>query len=158
MRAKFINEKFTEKSDPIVDMGIGPNKYSPTFDYKKIERKINKLKKLGYVVQKKLNGSEKYGYSLYWKIGMPGYRNHEGIGYHFTFKDDHDYFFHNSHSGPIEKPSTSPGSTWNTHSEKPGPGGWYTFDDKYILNQIDQLAALAERKKEDANNLKNIKY
>lgn len=154
MRAKFINEKFQEKSDPVVDMGIGMNKRSPQFDYKKIERKINKLKHLGYVVQKTLNGSEKYGYSYYWKIGIPGYRNHEGLGYHFVHIDNSDYFFHNSHSGPIENPSTSLGSTWNVHSEKPGPGGWYTFDDKYILNQIEKLAASAERKKEEVKNPK----
>lgn len=154
MRARFINEKFQEKSDPIVDMGVGINKRSPQFDYNKIERKINKLKKLGYVVKKELSGSEKYGYSYYWKIGIPGYRNHEGLGYHFVHIDKPDYFFHNSHSGPIGNPGKSPGSIWNVHSEKPGPGGWYTFDDKYILNQIDRLAASAERKKEEVRNPK----
>lgn len=38
MRAKFINEKFTEKSDPIRDMGIGIPKYpgfTPMFILKK---------------------------------------------------------------------------------------------------------------------------
>lgn len=154
MRAKFINEKFSEKTDPIVDMGVGLNKRSPQFDYKKIERKINKLKKLGYVVQKNLTGSEKYGYSYYWKIGVPGYRNHEGIGYHFVIGNESDYFYHNTHSGPIDNPSKSPNGTWNNHSKTPGPGGWYTFDDKYILNVIKQLEDSAENKKEEAKNSK----
>ena len=152
MKAKFINEKFIENSDPIVDMGIGINKRSPQFDYKKIERKINKLKKLGYVVKKEFKGNEKYGYSYYWTIGIPEYRNHTGIGYRFVRIDKPDYFFHNSHSGPVENPGKSPGSVWNNNSETPGPGGWYTFDDKYILDVIDSLAKSAESKKEEAKN------
>jgi len=154
MRAKLVFEKFTEKSDPIVDMGIGMNKVAAQFDYKKIERKINKLKHLGYTVQKTLNGSEKYGYSYYWKIGIPGYRNHEGIGYHFVHGDKPDYFYHNSHSGPIDNPSTQLGNVWNNHSKTPGPGGWYTFDDNYILNELKQLADSAEKRKEEVKNPK----
>lgn len=128
------------------------NERAPQFDYKKIERKINKLKQLGYTVQKQLTGSEKYGHSIYWKIGIPGYRNHTGIGYHFVHGNETDYFYHNSHSGPINKPDTAPNAVWNTHSKTPGPGGWYTFDDKYILDDIKHLADTAEKNKEEAKN------
>lgn len=120
----------------------------PQFDPKKIRRRIMSLRKLGYIVTEKVNyeSTSKNGWyspgSTYWRIGKPDEKHHIGIGYINVnnVKPCTDYYFHNGHSGNILTPNESLGSTWNhSNKNKPGPGGWYTFDEAYVKNIIDNL-------------------
>lgn len=127
----------------------------PRFDHNKIRQAIMDLEKMGYIVVEKitpaytLNGRYDSG-SIYWRIGKPDNDYHVGIGYcHVNDKDTkrphQDYYYHNGHSGGVlahtySEPVEEAGSTWNYCSkDKPGPGGWYTFDESYIVDVIDKL-------------------
>lgn len=65
-------------------------------------------------------------------------KSHIGIGLHAK---DIPYFFHNSHSGSIAKPSEALGSVWNfkegKYSDK--PKGWYTLSTREIEHIIDNI-------------------
>lgn len=149
MRAKKINEAI--KHMPGMEIIPPPPKYN----YKKFRKYFLDLRKLGYIVKEEESTSN-YGRNIYWKIGSPEGTGFTGVGYKFPnvrkktvgsfgrieYEEQGDYFFHNSHSGNINKPSTAPNSVWNFSKMPnggPGPEGWYTFDDKYVLDVIESL-------------------
>lgn len=152
MRAKKVNEAIKHLTPR--------DKSEPRFDYKTIRKILLSLKKLGYIVQEEDTlATPNRSRHIYWKIGNPEGKNFTGIGYSFPnvskkekrygveeYEETGDYFYHNSHSGNINHPNTSIGSVWNHHSEKPGPGGWYTFDDNYIFAEISRLVKDAPKR------------
>jgi hypothetical protein len=120
------------------------NSSDKRFDAPYIESRIKALASKGYIVKK--TRQEPDG-SWYYKIQKPENANNDigtGIGYtafeYKTTKPKTDYFYHNSHGSDDNKL----GNVWNRSKDSsgnPGPGGWYTFDQKYIEQVIDNLAS-----------------
>lgn len=112
------------------------------FNGPEIEGKIKALASKGYIVTQKK--SEPDG-SWYYKIQDQKNASNDigtGIGYKaFAYKStdpNTDYFYYNSHGSDDNKL----GNVWNHKtSNSPGPGGWYTFDQSYIENVINDLAS-----------------
>jgi biotin operon repressor len=107
-----------------------------------IEKKIQALVDKGYTIRKQ---NSKPDGSWYYKIQEPIDLNTDrgiGIGYSaFSYNStepNEDYFYHNSHGNDDNKI----GNVWN-HSSKgnPGPGGWYTFNQEYIENELNTLSS-----------------
>ena len=149
MRAKTLDEAI--KHMPGRDIKPPP----PKFNFNKIRKCMIDLKKnYGYIVYESDTISTfDNGRDVYWKIGKPDGTGFVGLGYSFpavrmktdkwgenpTYEDQTDYYFHNSHSGNINKPSTALNGVWNHSGKNPGPGGWYTFDEEYILKEIQNI-------------------
>ncbi len=138
-----INSKSTPKEKP------SPTLSGKRFDGPYIEKKINSLASKGYIIKKQRSESDG---SWYYKIQEPedlGTDRGIGIGYtafeYKTTKPNTDYFYHNSHGNDDNKL----GNVWNHKtSDSPGPGGWYTFDQKYIEDKLNKLSSQTPKEKE----------
>ena len=115
------------------------------------------MKEEGFIVKKIKHNEDGW----YYKIQKPENEKNDigtGIGYkaHSLIPSDikagkkpvpnTDYFYHNSHG----KDDNKLNNIWNHSGDKPGPGGWYTFDETYVENLIEKMK---DKKYEDGGEM-----
>jgi hypothetical protein len=153
MRHIMLFEKFTTNAKKgagaAFEFLAGPGDWKP---FERVRRKIKNMAKQGWEVQETEQRGDQYsGPGVYWEIGDPNGTNFTGIGFRIAKEPNKpNYFYHNSHSGNIFKPNTALNAVWNHHSERPGPGGWYTFDEKYVHDVLNRMILSGLKPKEEA--------